>query len=151
MAQPHNQEPRACNHHKTVTGSSLRWATKQRGARAGGTERARLSRALDRLEQHGYAFGQRSLDVLASPVRASLGDRIAAELSELSTRRSVLEHPYYSGGLRYSLWVMDPDGQRVPLIDGGSFAWLEALTGNRRHVFIASGMGAQLAAQRCRL
>jgi len=37
-------------------------------------------------------------------------------------------------------------GDDVPLIDGGAFDWVAKLASNRRLVFVASGMGAQLAA-----
>ncbi len=102
-----------------------------------------LQAALDRLEQHGYAFGARRVDVLATPARAALGDRIAAAVGGT---RSLLEHPYYSGGLRYMLWVTAPDGKPIPLGDGGTFDWLTKLAANRRAVFVGSGLGAQLVA-----
>lgn len=104
-----------------------------------------LQRALDRLEQHGYAFGKRRVDVLATPARAALGDRIAAALTG-DVARKPLEHGYYAGGLRYMLWVTAPDGREVPLGDGGTFDWLAKLAANRRAVYAASGMGAQLVA-----
>ena len=100
-----------------------------------------LQAALDRLEEHGYAFGARRLDILATPARAALGDRIAARVGGT---RKLLEHAYYSGGLRYMLWVTAPDGREVPLGDGGTFDWLTKLAANRRAVFVASGLGAQL-------
>ena len=102
-----------------------------------------LQAALDRLEQHGYAFGKRRVDVLATSDRAALGDRIAAAVSG---ERKLLEHAYYSGGIRYMLWVTAPDGREVPLGDGGTFDWLAKLASNRRAVYVASGMGAQLVA-----
>jgi hypothetical protein len=105
--------------------------------------------ALDHLERHGYAFGARRVDILATPARAGLGDRIAGELGEIATRK-VLEHPYYSGGLRYMLWVTAPDGAQLPLIDGGSFDWVAKLASNRRAVYVATGAGAQLMALRFR-
>lgn len=104
--------------------------------------------ALRRLEDHGYAFGARHVDLLATPARAALADRIAAALAEATVHRKLLEHPYYSGGLRYMIWVTAPDGAQVPLIDGGAFDWLAQLTSNRRAVYIASGTGAQLIAAR---
>jgi hypothetical protein len=39
-----------------------------------------------------------------------------------------------------------PDGNAVPLIDGGAFDWLRKLADNQRMVYVASGMGSQLAA-----
>ncbi len=46
--------------------------------------------------------------------------------------------------------VQDRDGNELPLIDGGAFDWLARLTSNARNVFVATGMGAQLAALRFR-
>jgi hypothetical protein len=105
--------------------------------------------ALDRLEKDGYSFGARRVDVLATPRRANLADRFAEALGAIA-RRKPLEHAYYSGGLRYMLWVTAPDGTEVPLVDGGAFDWLAKLTSNRRAVFVATGMGAQLVAIRFR-
>ena len=109
--------------------------------------------ALDRLEAHGYAFGARRVDVLAAPARAALGDRIAAALADTATpvERKPLDHAYYSAGLRYLVWVTAPDGNALPLIDGGAFDWLTRLTANRRAVYVASGAGAQLMALRFRV
>jgi hypothetical protein len=102
---------------------------------------------LDRLEGDRYAFGPRRVDVLASPERATLGDRLADALGTIATRK-ILEHPYYTGGLRYMIWVTAQDGEQLPLIDGGAFDWLARLTSNRRAVYVASGAGAQLVALR---
>ena len=108
-----------------------------------------LLAGFDRLEHHGYAFGARRVDILATPARAELGDRIAASLPGAVARKP-LEHAYYSGGLRYMLWVTTLDGEEVPIGDGGTFDWLAKLTSNRRAVYVASGMGAQLVAIRFR-
>jgi hypothetical protein len=104
-----------------------------------------MLRALDRLEQHGYAFGARRVDVKATPARAAIGDRLAEVLrADLPATRSVLDHPYYAGGARAMVWVTAPDGREVPLCDTGAFDWIATLTANRRFVYVASGMGAQL-------
>jgi len=105
--------------------------------------------ALARLERLGYSFGERRIDVLATSERAALGDRIAAELGDIAVRKP-LGHAYYSGGLRYMLWVGSPDGRRIPLGDGGSFDWLGKLGRGRRTVYLASGLGAQLIASEFR-
>ena len=42
--------------------------------------------------------------------------------------------------------MRSPAGDDIPLIDGGAFDWLGKLTANRKLVFVASGMGSQLAA-----
>lgn len=108
-----------------------------------------MMRALDRLEGDGYAFGARRVDILATADRAALGDRVAEGLGAIASRKP-LSHAYYSGGLRYMLWVTAPDGSEVPLADGGTFDWLTKLASNRRAVFVASGTGAQLMALRFR-
>ncbi|HEY5926920.1 MAG TPA: hypothetical protein VIV11_34775, partial [Kofleriaceae bacterium] len=102
-----------------------------------------MQRALDRLEQHGYQFGARRVDVLATAERSALADRIAAAVGGT---RKLLEHPYYSGGVRYMLWVTAPGGEEVPLVDGGLFDWVAKLTTNQRNVYVTTGMGAQLVA-----
>jgi hypothetical protein len=99
--------------------------------------------ALDRLELHGYSFGARRVDVLATEAREAVADRIAQELGPIASRKR-LDHAYYSGGLRYMLWVTTPSGESIPLVDGGAFDWLAQLTSNRRAVFVATGAGAQL-------
>jgi hypothetical protein len=108
-----------------------------------------MLRALDRLEQHGYAFGQRRIDILSTPARKALGERIVDGLGALAIHKP-LEHAYYSGGLRYQIWVTAADGTELPLIDGGSFDWLSKIASNRRAVYVASGAGAQLMALRFR-
>jgi hypothetical protein len=106
--------------------------------------------ALDRLEQHGCVFGARRVDLLARADRASVAERVAASLDGVPVTRKPLEHAYYTGGLRYMLWVTAPEGDEVPLIDGGAFDWLAKLTSDRRNVYVASGMGSQLVAVRFR-
>jgi hypothetical protein len=102
--------------------------------------------ALDRLERRGYAFGERRIEILATTERAELGDRIANDVGG-NVERKTLTHPYYTGGLRYTLWTRPPGGSSpAPLADGGAFDWLARLTSNRRAVYVASGVGSQLIA-----
>jgi hypothetical protein len=101
--------------------------------------------ALDRLEAHGYRFPDRRVRVLATDARATLGDRLAATVTSVPVIRERLDHAYYDG-LRFMIGVEGPSGAEKPLIDGGAFDWLGALTSNRKLVFVASGMGAQLVA-----
>jgi hypothetical protein len=103
--------------------------------------------ALDRLEEHGYAFPDRRITVLATDARSVIGDRIAAALPRPNVviSRARLEHGYYHG-LRYMINVRGPEGHDLPLIHGGAFDWLGRLTSNQKLVFVASGMGSQLAA-----
>jgi hypothetical protein len=102
-----------------------------------------VQRAFDRLEQQGYRFGKRRVDVLATDDKRGLADRVAAEVGG---ERKLLEHPYYSGGVRYMLWVTTPGGDEVPIADGGLFDWVAKLTTNQRNAYVASGLGAQLIA-----
>jgi hypothetical protein len=102
-----------------------------------------LSAAMDRLERHGYAFGARRITIWATPERAATGDQIARILGN-GTARERLEHPYYSGGIRYQLGVTAPNGAELPLFDGGTFDWVAKLASNRRAVYVASGGGSQL-------
>jgi len=98
-----------------------------------------------RLEQLGYSLHRPRVEVLASAEKRQLGCRIA---EILDADIQPLEHPYYSGGLRYRIWVSAPDGGELPLADGGAFDWLGQLLSNRRAVFIGSGLGSQLIALR---
>ena len=112
---------------------------------------ATMLRALDRLERDGFMFPERRITIMATPDRAAPGDRIAAALAPAVVGRSLLEHPYYSGGLRFQISARSNEGMHVPLIDGGSFDWVARLTSNRRAVYVASAIGSQLAAQLYRL
>jgi hypothetical protein len=101
--------------------------------------------ALDRLAAHGFAFPDRRVTVLATAVKAELGDRIAASTGQPAVTRAVLEHPYYDG-LRFQIAARSSDGVEIPLVDGGAFDWVAKLTANRRAQYVASAMGSQLAA-----
>ncbi len=102
-------------------------------------------RALDRLEALGYAFPDRRVTILATPARATLGDRVAARVAGAAVTRDVLDHAYYDG-LRFKIDVGARGAHGIPLIDGGAFDWLARLTSNRRLALVASGMGSQLVA-----
>jgi hypothetical protein len=101
--------------------------------------------ALDRLEGAGLAFPERRITVLATPERAALGDRVAATFTSAAVERGTLEHPYYSGGLRFQITARSREGSGIPLIDGGAFDWVATLTSNRRAVYVASAIGSQIA------
>lgn len=108
---------------------------------------ATMQRGLDALERVGFAFGARRVEVLCVPERRGVAERIA---QAVGGRVGDLVHTYYSGGLRYQLWVTGPDGEGVPLIDGGAFDWVAKLAANRRAVYVATGAGAELIAGRFR-
>lgn len=104
-----------------------------------------LLAGLARLEEQGYAVGRRRVEILAAPERMRLGAHLA---DVLGAEPGSLQHPYYSGGLRYRIWVTAPSGEELPLADGGTFDWLGRLTSNRRAVFVGSGLGSQMVALR---
>jgi hypothetical protein len=89
--------------------------------------------------------------VLTTPPKQRLGQRVCEQL-DLEHCHETLEHAYYSGGLRYQIWVTPPTegSEPIPLIDGGVFDWLTKLVQNRRLVYVASGAGAQLIPLRFR-
>ena len=148
-AQPAPKGPGYSQHFRIFALASAGRETEQHGWTVAALVRhvQTMQRALDRLEQHGYAFGARRVDVLARPDREEPAKRVAAQLGAVL---KPLAQPYYSGGIRTMLWVTAPDGEEVPLADGGAFDWLPKLTSNRRHAFIASGAGAQLIQMRFR-
>jgi hypothetical protein len=106
--------------------------------------------ALNRLEQHGYGFPDRTLKILTTPERKTLGERIASSVAGTPVVFETLTHDYYDG-LRFMIGARSPEGEHMPLIDGGAFDWLRKLTSNNKLVFVASGLGSQLAAYLYRL
>ena len=107
--------------------------------------------ALARLEQHGYRFGPRSVRLLATEANAQLAQQIGAAVTSAPVAYDALNHAYYDG-LRFMIDVEllnangKPRGESMPLIDGGAFDWMRKLLANDKMAFVASGMGAQIAA-----
>lgn len=101
--------------------------------------------ALDRLERCGYRFPDRGVKLLATAEREPLARRVAAALPGVPVAHERLAHEYYDG-LRFMIEARGPEGDGIPLIDGGAFDWLAKLTSNRKAVFVASAIGSQLAA-----
>ena len=99
---------------------------------------------LDQLEQHGFAFPDRRITVLATEECAALGDRIVAKLGRPASSRALLDHPYYNKGLRFQIAARASDGTDIPLVDGGAFDWVAKLSSNQRAVYVATGFGSQL-------
>ena len=105
--------------------------------------------ALNRLEQHGYAFPDRRIKILATPERNALAARIASAVRGPVVIET-LTHEYYDG-LRFMISARSLNGEHMPLIDGGALDWLRKLTSNNKLVFVASALGSQLAAYLYRL
>jgi hypothetical protein len=49
--------------------------------------------------------------------------------------------------VRFLISARTVSGDDVPFVDGGAFDWLGELASNRKLGLVASGMGAELAAQ----
>ena len=75
-----------------------------------------------------------------------MGGRACLVLVGDTVDRKTLDHAYYSGGLRFTLWATPPGGAPIMLAYGGAFDWLAKLTSNRRAVYVACGIGTQLVA-----
>jgi hypothetical protein len=105
--------------------------------------------ALNRLEQHGYAFPDRRIKILVTSERHALAGRIASAVRGPVVIET-LTHDYYDG-LRFMISARSLSGEHMPLIDGGAFDWLRKLTSNNKLVFVASALGSQLAAYLYRL
>lgn len=103
-----------------------------------------LLAGLDRLERQGFHFGARRVEILSTAARAPVARQLAEALTQAPTSLGPLDHGYYSGGLRYRLWVTAPDGEQLPLGDGGAFDWLGRIAANHRATFVASGLGTGL-------
>jgi hypothetical protein len=101
--------------------------------------------ALARLEEHGYAFGERTVKLFATERFTTHAQRVAAAVDGAAVIHGPLEHGYYDG-MRFNVFVRTPSGDEIPFIDGGAFDWLRKLMSNEKMVFVASAMGSQLAA-----
>ena len=101
---------------------------------------------LDRLERCGYRFADRIVQLLSTPARRDIAQRIANSLPGIAVVHEPLTQAYYSGGLRFMINAGNEQGVVVPLIDGGAFDWVAQLAANRKLVFVASAIGSQLAA-----
>jgi hypothetical protein len=106
--------------------------------------------AMDRLQQHGYAFPQRIVRLLATPERQAVAQRIVKALPGTPVAIEPLAHDYYDG-LRFMISARSRAGEDIPFIDGGAFDWMAKLTANRKHIFVASGLGSQIAAHAFRV
>ena len=106
--------------------------------------------ALNLLERHGYAFPDRIIKILATADRRAPAERVANSITSLPVVLETLTHDYYDG-LRFMISARCSSGEHMPLIDGGCFDWLRKLTSNDKLVFVASGLGSQLAAYVYRL
>jgi hypothetical protein len=103
-------------------------------------------RALEATRSIGFECANVRVEVLGTPERAGIADRLAEAFGAHATR-GALEHRYYDG-VRFTISARAPSGDEVPLADGGAFDWLTRLTGNRKLALVASGLGTQrLAAE----
>lgn len=148
-AQPIPRLPGYAQHFKLFALATAGLETKDHGFVVGALlEHIRaLLAGLQALVSDGYALPPPRVKVLSTPARAALADQIADALRlEASVERGALEHPYYHG-LRFMLDCVAADGSVINLADGGAFDWVGKLTSNRRHTFVASGLGTQRVAE----
>jgi hypothetical protein len=96
---------------------------------------------------HRLSWERPLVTVRADDSHAVLGDRVAEAVAgaqpDAETRREVLMSSYYHG-LRVGFGAHDGDGVYREVADLGIFDWVARLTSNRRHRFVASGLGIQL-------
>jgi hypothetical protein len=147
-AQPAPKKPGFAQHFNLF---ALATATRERADHAGLQEAladhiAVHLRALDAIAADGYRLPPPSVTLLARPGLAHVAERFATRLPRVAMKQAVLDHPYYDGGMRFSIALGGGSDDPIPLVDGGAFGWLAALTGDRRDLFIASGLGPQLIA-----
>ena len=102
-------------------------------------------RALELLEQNGYAVRNTGVTLFSTAERRALAERIGSGLSNVAVKHEVLTKPYYYG-LRFMINVAGSEAE-IPLIDGGAFEWVATLASNRKLVFVASAIGSQLIAR----
>ena len=115
--------------------------------RAMASHAAVFLRLLDAAEHIGCSFAERRGRLLVGPSARALGDRLGAELARslpaLRIREEPLDSSYYAG-VRLLVGATGTRGEQVDLGDVGLFDWMAKLTSNRRHRFVASGLGLQL-------
>jgi hypothetical protein len=152
-AQPHPKLPGFAPHFRMFALASAGRETKEHAftVEALALHIRSMHAALERIGAHGYGIGSVRVALLATPERQGLAQRVAALLPSVVLCHEQLEHAYYSGGLRYQIWITQLSAaDELPVIDGGVFDWLGKISSNRRAVFVASGAGTQLLAQRFR-
>jgi hypothetical protein len=110
------------------------------------------------LAPHGYRFdpveiwitdserdrplGRERLDRAAAALAADLpGVTIKPDL----TRTQALG---YYHGLMLQVWTTAPDGERIPLGDGGFTPWTQRLLSDQKERFLGSGLGHELICKR---
>jgi len=102
----------------------------------------------NRLERTGLSFPGRRAEVLVTPERRTLKDRLVErlrrELPDVSVDSADLDQVYYDG-VRVRFGARATSGDFVPIGDLGVFDWMNKLTANRKRRFVASGFGLQLA------
>lgn len=107
-----------------------------------------FDRIFDAASGLGCTLLHRKAQVFAGPRHAVLADRVSAALAQalppLEVERADLGSEYYDG-LRVLFGARSPHtGDFTPIADTGRFNWVARLTANRKHRFVASGMGIQL-------
>lgn len=101
-------------------------------------------RLFDLAEGSGYRLPDRRATLFAAPGRKAIADRLRARLAGvIAIEDAELSSNYYDG-VRLLIGAKSTHGEHVPLADVGLFDWMPKLTSNRKHRFVASGVGIQL-------
>jgi hypothetical protein len=159
-AQPHRKAPGFAPHFRLFALASAGREAKDHAFTVGTLVlhlRSMLA-ALERLGAHGFGIAAQRVVLLATEKREAVAQRVAAALGPVPVSHERLDHAYYSGGVRYQIWLTPQpssadalglgNAAELPVVDGGVFDWLTKLSSNRRAVFVASGAGTQLLALR---
>jgi hypothetical protein len=108
-----------------------------------------FDRFLEALCARGRSFpGRRALVHVAAgseTLATRVEQAIARALPHVALGRETFESRYYAG-VRVLFGADAPSGEHANLGDTGVFDWVAQLTSNRRHRFVASGLGLHRAA-----
>lgn len=104
-------------------------------------------RLLDACEAVGARFPNRRSSLLAAPrgrpIAARIRKRLGEALPGLQVEEGALDSDYYDG-VRLLFGADGASGEHVNIADTGRFDWVAKLSSDRRHRYVASGLGLQL-------
>ena len=106
-----------------------------------------FDRFFDTTAALGCQLPRRRAVILASNARDTLAERaskaLSAALPHVAVSRGPLQSTYYDG-VRVQFGADTRAGEFCAIGDLGVFDWVARLTANRKHRFVASGLGIQL-------
>jgi hypothetical protein len=93
--------------------------------------------------------GRARLDKVAARLFPALGDAFPEVGFRIDETRT--QGLGYYDGLMLQIWTTTPDGERMPLGDGGFAPWTQRLLADRKERFIGSGLGQEMVCKRFRV